>query len=394
MNQFRPYGVLKKDGRAIPLKLLVFGVYFFSCFIRCALLEKESAQYDPRVFQFEDYCNEDGIYDLSLISYNIYKGQLTLQFKETMDDDFKCTVIIGSKGFDRDRLSFYFTEFDMGDNCGPGESWLLVGEGDMTVDPKPIPGLPLRLCGRTFADLGDDKKQFTTEWRHLRLSYHANKPPVGSGFSIIFQHFSDPPCEKWQFLCDNGRCIDKKLKCSGNNPCGDNTDCPATEGLSLGSIIGIVVGCTVGVGMAVFFYRYLPNVIKSSEDNTQRTETDRETANFLRRPINTVPPTERRDETISYDMEPPRYSSLENAENKSNQSADITVNDARSHEPDIAQPGGSRQVAIPSAPTSHGAAENEEEGDTDDYIPPPPSYEMVMNYEEMYSVSDTNPNQV
>ena len=45
--------------------------------------------------QFEDFCNEDGKYDLSMITHDIHKGQLTFQFKEGMDDDFKCTVIIG-----------------------------------------------------------------------------------------------------------------------------------------------------------------------------------------------------------------------------------------------------------------------------------------------------------
>ena len=110
-------------------------------------------------------------------------------------------------------------------------------------------------------------------------------------------------------------------------------------------------------------------------------------ANFLRRPLNSVPQAERPDETISNDMEPPRYSSLEDAENKSHRPANKT---GRTQ----AQAGDSRHAAIPSAPTSHGAVENDQGEDTDDYIPPPPSYEDVITYEDMYSVSDTKPNRV
>ena len=117
-------------------------------------------------------------------------------------------------------------------------------------------------------------------------------------------------------------------------------------------------------------------------------------ANFLRRPLSSVPQAERRDETISNDMEPPRYSSLEDAENKSHRSANKTGSTARRYEPDIPHAGGSRHEAISSAPTRHGTAENEQGEDTDDYIPPPPSYEDVINYEDMYSVSDTKPNRV
>ena len=55
-----------------------------------------------------------------------------------------CPFIVATGGLDRDRLSFYFTHFDMGDDCGSGESWLEVADGgdprDTTAKPKPIPG--------------------------------------------------------------------------------------------------------------------------------------------------------------------------------------------------------------------------------------------------------------
>ena len=47
----------------------------------------------------------------------------------------------GSHGFDRnDRMFFYFTKFDLGDNCGPDETWLSIVDGDLTTEPDPIPG--------------------------------------------------------------------------------------------------------------------------------------------------------------------------------------------------------------------------------------------------------------
>ncbi len=31
-------------------------------------------------------------------------------------------------------------------------------------------------------------------------------------------------CLKNQYLCNNKKCIPSKLKCNGNNDCGDNSD--------------------------------------------------------------------------------------------------------------------------------------------------------------------------
>ena len=52
-------------------------------------------------------------------------------------------------------------------------------------------GLPSKLCGTTMPEEIDNSKQFTTVSRYLRIEYYGNKPPVGSGFSLIFQHFAD-----------------------------------------------------------------------------------------------------------------------------------------------------------------------------------------------------------
>ena len=137
----------------------------------------------------------------------------------------------------------------------------------------------------------------------------------------------------------------------------------------------------------------------------QRTETDREMDNILRRPINSEPPstiprTDGRDSSISNDMAPPRYSSLENAENKPRNSADIHRDSSRRYEPDIPEADGGRHDVQPSAPTINGETENEQNLDSEngqdldsgENLPPPPSYDAVMSSEGMYSVSGTQPN--
>ena len=47
------------------------------------------------VVWLEDYCKEDGIYSLSMISEDIYVGELNFTFRAGMEEDFTCTVIVG-----------------------------------------------------------------------------------------------------------------------------------------------------------------------------------------------------------------------------------------------------------------------------------------------------------
>lgn len=349
-----------------PLKLLVFGVYFFGCLIRCADLRGK----DPKVFTFKYNCNEDRDLNDNIYFREIYDGQLDFTFEESMPEDFSCTVfIVDANGFDRDRLSFYFTEFDMGDNCGPEETWLTIADSgwNLTIDSKPIPGLPSRLCGRTFADVGDNNKQFTTESAYLRIEYHANNPAVGSGFSLIIQHFSDPPCEKWQHRCDNGRCIDKSQTCSAINPCGDHSDCP--DWITTGGIMGIVIGCTVAIGVAVLLFKYLPKYLKrrnddddevdDDDDRDAQTGTNRQMAEFSRLHCS-ASPSDGRDITSSNGAKHQRYSPLGDSEVKPNHHSDNNINK-----------------------------------DTEDYMPrpPPPSYDIAMN-NDMYQSSGTREQQL
>lgn len=354
-----------------------------------------------RNFTFTKYCVEDHYqrYQLSMISEDVYGGVLQFKYEADMPRRLNCTVIIGARGFeDRDRMFFYITRFDLGDGCGPGKTWLSVVEGDLTIDPRPISGLPTRLCGRSTQYLSTT---FTTSWRHLQVEYHGNNPDVGSGFEIVFKYFGDPPCYKqFEYLCDNDRCIHNKLKCNGDDPCGDGSDCTSKIALSTGTILGIVGACcSVLGGFAVICPRLVrcfksrPTPYRPSPDRNQRLNTRLTTPEFSRAPhaprdsdvsrAPYVPRYERRNITDRDAAEPPSYASLKDNTN--------SFSDVRPSGNDVTRPDNGAMAADSATPSAPVDTEvNTDQNDS--YMPPPPSYDIAMSYKDIYKVSGPEEN--
>lgn len=355
-----------------------------------------------RNFTFTKYCVEDHYqrYQLSMIGEDVYGGKLKFKYEADMPRRLNCTVIIGARGFeDRDRMFFYITRFDLGDACGPGKTWLSVVEGDLTTDPRPISGLPTRLCGRSTKYLSTT---FTTSWRHLQVEYHGNNPDVGSGFEIVFKHFGDPPCYKlFEYSCDNGRCIHNKLKCNGDDPCGDGSDCTSEAVLSIGTILGIVGascsilgGCAVACPRLVKYCKSRPTPYMPPSDRIQHLSTRLTTSEHSRAPYAMgdsdisrapdVPQHERRNITNRDAAEPPSYSSLIDNTNG--------FSDVRPSRNDVTRPDNGAMADDSVSPPV--PVDTEVDTDQNDsYMPPPPSYDIAMTYKDIYKVSEQEQNE-
>lgn len=58
----------------------------------------------------------------------------------------------------------------------------------------------------------------------------------------------------YEYRCKNEKCISHSLRCGGNNPCGDNSDCLMTYGAM--AAIGLGGICALASTVAVIFVIY------------------------------------------------------------------------------------------------------------------------------------------
>lgn len=123
--------------------------------------------------------------------------------------------------------------------------FLSVSDGDFQNITGPVHGLKLKLCGQV------QPPPVTSAGQAVTLKFDSTTHDHGAGFSILFTAFHQGPCHEHEFTCDNGRCIDKRLKCNDNDNCGDKSDdCKLTAGDVVVAVIVTALVFSVIIGLA------------------------------------------------------------------------------------------------------------------------------------------------
>lgn len=93
------------------------------------------------------------------------------------------------------------------------------------------PGVDTRVCHKDYVKIMDTKYcgettslALTSDTNVLDVFFHSDGSHTDKGFSAEYSSY-DPldPCPN-QFSCNNGMCIEQKMKCDGWNDCGDMSD--------------------------------------------------------------------------------------------------------------------------------------------------------------------------
>ncbi|KAL8618048.1 hypothetical protein ACOMHN_044618 [Nucella lapillus] len=126
--------------------------------------------------------------------------------------------------------------------------YLSVWNGDFNNKTGYVEGMDGKTCGKVTPP------SVTSQGRSLLLHFDSNTIEDGAGFSVVFTAFHQGNCRRDEFSCDNGRCIDIRLKCDDYDNCGDNSDDCI---LSVGGVVVAVIVTTIVflliIGIAVLY---------------------------------------------------------------------------------------------------------------------------------------------
>ncbi|KAL3860481.1 hypothetical protein ACJMK2_010603 [Sinanodonta woodiana] len=189
-----------------------------------------------KIYRMHRLCNKN----ISMTSDGIFAARLIFSSSRRHD----CSVIVAGR-YTAPYIRFHFEKMDIGNNtindaCSYPK--LRIKDGMSTGAPI-VNGLPAEICGKT-----KPAGVYRTSTRFLRIEYdavHTHQENVS--LSIIFNSFYTGSCKNGEYKCGNGYCIADELVCKGHNPCGDQSDCQ----LSVGAIVGIVLGVCGGLGIFI-----------------------------------------------------------------------------------------------------------------------------------------------
>ena len=118
-------------------------------------------------------------------------------------------------------MMLFFDSLSMGGGCD--SRWLEQYDGKSRHSPH----------------IGTPSDVYTTIGCYLTIYLRDNWSNVQPDFVIWITSYHSGACRSEGFKCENGRCIDNNLRCFGENPCGDKSECHS--GLSKAAIAGICV---------------------------------------------------------------------------------------------------------------------------------------------------------
>ncbi|KAL3860652.1 hypothetical protein ACJMK2_010746 [Sinanodonta woodiana] len=104
------------------------------------------------------------------------------------------------------------------------------------------------LCGKYVP-----KKSYHTYSSYMTFGFKTGSSSYQS-FEAIITPYHEGQCFKDEYKCNNGYCVASSLRCDGYNNCGDNSDEKNCKFLlTIGAIVGIVVGCVAFIAIIIGF---------------------------------------------------------------------------------------------------------------------------------------------
>ncbi|KAK7114724.1 neuropilin and tolloid-like protein 1 [Littorina saxatilis] len=210
-------------------------------FLLSSMLLRLATAYS-KSYVMEDYC--DDLIDLEYNGLSMVHVRLTELgiYRPHMS----CTFAVRAPPMHRLTLVMEWIDIAEG-RFGYCSDYLAVLEGDLNKTYY-TDNMDAKLCGQK------KPAAITSSRRGLTLHFDSNQIEEGAGFSAVFTSFHEGSCQTGEFSCENGRCIDQRLKCDKYDNCGDfSDDCLLTVGDVVAAVIITSIVFLLIVGGAVLY---------------------------------------------------------------------------------------------------------------------------------------------
>ncbi|KAL8608386.1 hypothetical protein ACOMHN_002619 [Nucella lapillus] len=173
-----------------------------------------------------------------------------------------CTVVLRAPPQHRLTVVVEWLDIAAGRFSGACTDYLSAWNGEIGNRTTHVEGLDVTMCGQ------ETPPSVMSEGRSVTLHFDSNTIEDGAGFSLLFTSFHHGfsllytpfhhgECSGDEFRCDNDRCIDQRLKCDGDDNCGDGSDACllsiTTAALVL--IVVTLIGCLAAVVALLYCHR-------------------------------------------------------------------------------------------------------------------------------------------
>lgn len=198
-------------------------------------------------YYMEERCINNNIINLATETHEAVRLRLTRNPAYTRN--INCVMVIqpppGKK------LIVRFNELDIQQlQTGQCLDALVAIDGQDQASARLLQGTPQQICGQSRP-----AQAYVTQQGPLLLRFASGQTNVArKGFDLLITAYKDGPCASNEYTCNNQRCINENLRCSGLDHCGDGTrpcllTAEAVAGIAVGGallliiIIAVIVFC-------------------------------------------------------------------------------------------------------------------------------------------------------
>ncbi|KAK3581091.1 hypothetical protein CHS0354_033880 [Potamilus streckersoni] len=199
---------------------------------------------ETKLYYMNENCQSKIMLHREAIRLDLYRGGYPYA-------GFGCNTSVEATLVSVNRLVTTFRRMDTVSSvigiCSDASSRLDIYDGPYYHTGLPLTGI-YGLCGKNVP-----KRSYHTFTNYMTFGFKTGSSSHQS-FEAVITPYHEGQCFKDEYKCSNGYCVASYLRCDGYNNCGDNSDEKNCKFLlTIGAIIGIVVGCIAFIAIIIGF---------------------------------------------------------------------------------------------------------------------------------------------